>query len=192
MTLQNQICLVAGLGNPGRQYRENRHNVGFMVIDELINRVGDPFLSSRSEALITDFRHNGRKIILAKPQTYMNNSGRAVRALVSYYKIPVEQIMVIYDDVDLPFETIRLRSEGGAGGQKGMKSIIRELGTRHFSRLRVGIGRPPGRMSVSNYVLQDFSTSELEVLPFILDEAARGVLTWIEEGIDQAMMEFNG
>lgn len=192
MTADRETCLVVGLGNPGRQYRENRHNIGFMVIDELLEQAGNPFLTSRSEALLADFRHVGQKIILAKPQTYMNASGRAVKALANYYKIPLEKIMVIYDDVDLPFENIRLRSQGGAGGQKGMKSIIRELGTRQFPRLRVGIGRPPGRMLVSDYVLQDFSSSEMEVLPFILNQAARAVMIWIEEGIEQAMTDYNG
>lgn len=183
--------LIVGLGNPGRKYRGNRHNIGFMVIDELIQHVGASFFTTQGEALVTDVRYQGQKLIFAKPQTYMNHSGRSVRSLANFYKIPLDQVMVIYDDVDLPFETIRLRPSGGSGGQKGMKSIIAQLGSRDFPRARIGIGRPPGRMSVSAYVLQDFSPQEKEALPFLLDQARQAILTWVSEGIEQAMTEFN-
>ena len=165
---EQQAYLIVGLGNPGQEYQNNRPNVGFMVLDRLAEKLGERFSRIRLQAFLTTAGYRGQKLLLAKPQTYMNNSGQAVSALQRYFKIPGEQILVIYDDVDLPFESLRLRPEGGAGGQKGMKSIIKALGSEHFPRLRVGIGRPPGRMEVSDYVLQDFSSREAEVLEIIL------------------------
>lgn len=188
---EQQAYLIVGLGNPGQEYQNNRHNVGFMVLDRLAEKLGERFSRIRLQAFLTTAGYRGQKLLLAKPQTYMNNSGQAVSALQRYFKIPGEQILVIYDDVDLPFESLRLRPEGGAGGQKGMKSIIKALGSEHFPRLRVGIGRPPGRMEVSDYVLQDFSSREAEVLEIILIQAVEAVLTFIDKGIEQAMTAYN-
>jgi PTH1 family peptidyl-tRNA hydrolase len=183
--------LIVGLGNPGREYRFNRHNIGFMVIDQLAEDWGASFSSVRFQASFTDVRRQGAKIMLAKPQTYMNQSGRAVRSLVNFYKLPLANLLVIYDDVDLPFGALRLKPSGGAAGQKGMKSIIRELGSRDFPRLRVGIGRPPGRMSVSSYVLQDFDEQEREEIEIIVREAADAAVRWLDEGIERAMTTVN-
>lgn len=188
----NAPYLIVGLGNPGREYQQNRHNVGFMVIDRLAQRLGAGFSRLEQKALITKTDHQGRRLILAKPQTYMNLSGKAVGALLRYYKVPLENLMVAYDDVDIPFGTLRLRYAGGAGGQKGMKSIIQQLGTQDFPRLRVGIDRPPGRMAAADYVLQDFSKDEVEMLPQITDEAADAILLFVREGLDAAMNQFNG
>jgi len=188
---EQQAYLIVGLGNPGQEYQHNRHNVGFMVLDRLAEKLGERFSRIRMQAFLTTAGYRGQKLLLAKPQTYMNNSGQAVSALQRYFKIPREQILVIYDDVDLPFESLRLRPEGGAGGQKGVKSIIKALGTEHFPRLRVGIGRPPGRMEVSDYVLQDFSSREAEVLEIILIQVVEAVLTFIDEGIERAMTAYN-
>lgn len=188
----NAPYLIVGLGNPGREYQQNRHNVGFMVIDRLAQRLGAGFSRLEQKALITKTDHQGRRLILAKPQTYMNLSGKAVGALLRYYKVPLENLMVAYDDVDIPFGTLRLRYAGGAGGQKGMKSIIQQLGTQDFPRLRVGIDRPPGRMAAADYVLQDFSRDEVEMLPQITDEAADAILLFVREGLDAAMNQFNG
>ncbi len=188
---EQQAYLIVGLGNPGQEYQHNRHNVGFMVLDRLAEKLGERFSRIRLQAFLTTAGYRGQKLLLAKPQTYMNNSGQAVSALQRYFKIPREQILVIYDDVDLPFESLRLRPEGGAGGQKGVKSIIKALGSENFPRLRVGIGRPPGRMEVSDYVLQDFSSREAEVLEIILLQAVEAVLTFIDEGIERAMTAYN-
>jgi len=191
MTPTQQTYLIVGLGNPGRDYQRNRHNIGFMLADELAERLGTKFRRMKHKALLTSARHKGAKIILAKPQTFMNKSGQAVSTLVRFYKIPITNLLVAYDDVDLPFETIRLRPSGGSAGQKGMKSIIQQLGSQDFPRLRLGIGRPPGRMSTPDYVLQDFSQQESDVLTFVLDRAADAALTFIDEGIETAMTKYN-
>ncbi|MFO8037685.1 MAG: aminoacyl-tRNA hydrolase [Anaerolineales bacterium] len=183
--------LIVGLGNVGLAYQHNRHNVGFMVLNRLAQELDVPFSASELDALVGHTSYQGHTVILAKPQTYMNNSGRAVRSLLRSYELPLEQILVVYDDVDLPFESLRLRPEGGAGGQKGVKSIIEAMGTEEFARLRIGVGRPPGKMPVDSYVLRDFSEQEREVLPFVLDDAVQAILTFVTEGIEQAMNEYN-
>ncbi|OQX60862.1 MAG: aminoacyl-tRNA hydrolase [Anaerolinea sp. 4484_236] len=183
--------LIAGLGNPGRKYRRNRHNIGFMVLDALAEYLGKNFTKMQMNALVTKANYQAQRLILAKPQTYMNNSGQAIKSLAHFYKIPLEKVLVVYDDVDLPFDTIRLRPQGGSAGQKGMKSTIEQLNTQNFPRLRVGIGRPPGRMQVADYVLQNFSDAEVETLNFVLNDAVQAILTFITEGIEQAMTQHN-
>jgi PTH1 family peptidyl-tRNA hydrolase len=191
-SISNDPFLLVGLGNPGREYRENRHNVGFMLMDRLAQGLNLVFSRVESKALLTKGAYQGRKILLAKPQTYMNLSGQAVGSLVRYYKIPLDNLLVAYDDVDLPFESLRLRPEGGSGGHRGMQSIIQRLGSQEFPRLRVGIGRPPGRMEAAGYVLQDFSRQELEFLPQVLDQAVDAVYTFLTQGIEEAMNQYNG
>lgn len=186
------LYLIVGLGNPGREYKENRHNVGFMLVDRLAARLGVSFSRVESRALVTRAETQGRRIILAKPQTYMNLSGGPVAALLRFYKIPRENLLVVYDDVDLPLGALRLRPGGGSAGQKGMKSIIDQLGSEEFSRLRIGIGRPPGRMDAAAYVLQDFSKSDLDLLQLTLDRAADAALAFVTEGLEPAMNQFNG
>jgi len=183
--------LIAGLGNPGRRYLNNRHNVGFMLLNQISDRLGFTFSRMQSESLISDGRFEGRKIILAKPQTYMNASGKAINALINFYKLPVQNFLVAYDDVDLPFGALRIRSEGGSGGHKGMRSIIGKLGTQEFPRLRIGIDRPPGRMEAADYVLQDFSQSELEALPEILKSATDAAISFVTRGIELTMTHYN-
>lgn len=189
---QQATYLIAGLGNPGREYRQNRHNVGFMVLDQLAARLGLSFSRLESKALLTKGEHAGRRLLLAKPQTYMNLSGQAVGALLRYYRVPLENLLVVYDDVDLPLGTLRLRPSGGSSGQKGMASIIERLGSQDFPRLRVGIGRPPGRRQAADYVLEDFSRQEAGLLPEILDRASEAVLTFTVDGLPAAMNRFNG
>ena len=183
--------LIVGLGNPDREYRGNRHNVGFMVLDQLADRLETSFSRVKMQAMMTAIRWNDERLILIKPQTYMNLSGQAVSSFLRYYKLPLEHLLVVYDDVDLPFETLRLKPNGGDAGQKGVRSIIQQLGTQEFPRLRVGIGRPPGRTPVSSYVLQDFSSAEKELLPFVLDQAASAAFHFIEHGLDSAMTLYN-
>jgi len=183
--------LIVGLGNPGREYWNNRHNIGFMVLDQLAGKLDTSFSKMKMNALMTAVRYKGYRIILLKPQTYMNLSGKAVSSFVRFYKLPLENLLVVYDDVDLPFQTLRMRPNGGDAGQKGVRSIIQELGTKDFPRLRVGINRPPGRMSVSSYVLLNFSDQEMETLPFVLDQAADAILSFVDLGLNQAMTTYN-
>jgi len=186
-----ELFIIAGLGNPGRSYRGNRHNIGFMVLDQVAEELNVTFSKMKREALFTRARVGDHRLLLVKPQTYMNHSGRAVQAYLQFHKCPPDHLLVVYDDVDLPFEHLRLKPGGGAGGQKGMRSIINAVGTEEFPRLRVGIGRPPGRMPVSAYVLRDFSPQEQEVLPFLLDDAVQGVLAFVKTGIHKAMTRIN-
>jgi PTH1 family peptidyl-tRNA hydrolase len=187
----SNIYLIVGLGNPGREYKANRHNLGFMVLDCLAARLGTSFSRLQSHALIAKGDYEQRHIILAKPQTYMNLSGQAVGSLARFYKAPLENMLVVYDDVDLPLGALRLRPDGGSAGQKGMRSIIERLGTEVIPRLRVGIGRPPGRMNAAAYVLQDFSREETTLLPQILERACEAALTFVMRGLETAMNQYN-
>jgi peptidyl-tRNA hydrolase, PTH1 family len=188
---ENQVYLIVGLGNPGREYKETRHNAGFMLLDRLAQRLGEKFTRLESRALVTKATYQERRLILAKPQTYMNESGKAVGALSRFYKVPLDNLLVIYDEVDLPLGTLRLRPGGGSAGQKGMRSIIDRLGSETFPRLRIGIGRPPGRMDAADYVLQKFSKSEAEIAAQMLDRAVDAVLVYVTAGLDKAMNMYN-
>ena len=183
--------LIAGLGNPGREYQNSRHNIGFMVVSHLASEFGTAFTRVQSKALVTSSNYQGRKVILAKPQTYMNLSGQAVKALMKFYKIPLDNLLVVYDDVDLPFGRIRIRTSGGSGGQKGMQSIMDQLATQEIPRMRVGIGRPPGSKNAAAYVLKDFSGEDADFLPSILDRGVQAILTYIGEDLTTAMNRFN-
>ena len=183
--------LVIGLGNPGPEYAGNRHNCGFMVADVLAARIGAGFKRDRSRAVVVAGRLAGYPVTLAKPQTFMNLSGGPVAALRSFYKIPPDQILVIHDDLDLPFETIRLKLGGGDGGHNGLRSVTAALGTRDYLRTRVGIGRPPGRMDPADFVLRDFSAAERKLLPLVLERAADAVEVLLRQGLAAAQNEFH-
>ncbi|MCB8985951.1 MAG: aminoacyl-tRNA hydrolase [Ardenticatenaceae bacterium] len=183
--------LIVGLGNPGRKYEKNRHNVGFMVVDKLAALHSISLGKVQNKALTGNGRIANQPVILAKPQTYMNDSGSAVGPLAHYYKVPPPNVLVIYDELDLPLGTVRLREKGGAGGHNGMKSIINHLGN-DFPRLRLGIGRPPGQMPPAAWVLQDFGQDDWPIVTEILDEATRAVYTFVSEGIQLAMSRHNG
>ncbi|MGQ9833992.1 MAG: aminoacyl-tRNA hydrolase [Candidatus Villigracilaceae bacterium] len=184
--------LIVGLGNPGREYRENRHNIGFMLVDRLCVRLNVSLNRLQAQALVGSTLDGDRKIIFAKPQTYMNLSGQSVQGLMRFYKLPLSNLLVAHDDLDLPLGTIRMRPGGGSAGQKGIASIIEHLGTQDFPRLRLGIGRPPGRMDPADYVLQDFSPSDLPLLSETLERAADAALIWVSQGLATAMNQFNG
>lgn len=184
--------LIIGLGNPGREYRDTRHNVGFMLIDMLIVRLNARGMKVQSKAIVTTATHQDHRLILAKPQTYMNLSGQSAQGLLNFYKIPMENMLVAHDDLDIPFGTIRIRPKGGPGGQGGMASTIQQLGTKDFPRLRIGIGRPPGRMDPSAYVLQNFNRDEMKLLPEIIERAADAALTFVVDGLNTAMNKYNG
>jgi PTH1 family peptidyl-tRNA hydrolase len=187
----NQMFLIVGLGNPGRQYKNNRHNVGFMFIDSLTSHLNTTINRMESKALIAKSDYLNQRLIIAKPQTFMNLSGQAVGSLARFYKVPLENLLVAYDDIDLPFGSLRLRSDGGSGGHNGMKSIIERLGQSNFPRLRIGVSRPPGSMEAADYVLQDFTVKEKEELAWLLDRAVDAALCYISQGIDQAMNQYN-
>jgi peptidyl-tRNA hydrolase, PTH1 family len=184
--------LIVGLGNPGREYRETRHNVGFMLVDRLAVKMNARFTRLQSKALIASALYNDRKVILAKPQTFMNLSGQSVQGLVHFYKLPLTNLLLVHDDLDLPLGTIRIRPDGGSAGQKGMASTQERLGTDEFARIRLGIGRPPGQMQAPDYVLQDFSKGDMVVVSETLNRAVEAVLTFVTEGLNAAMNKFNG
>jgi PTH1 family peptidyl-tRNA hydrolase len=190
--MTDSAFLLVGLGNPGREYRDSRHNVGFMLVDRLCVRLNARGMKMQSKAIVITTTYEEHKLILAKPQTYMNLSGQSVQGLAHFYKIPLTNLLVLSDDLDLPFGTIRIRARGGPGGQRGMSSIIERLGTQEFPRLRIGIGRPPGRMDPADYVLQDFSKEEMKSLSEILDHAADAALEFVIHGLNAAMNRFNG
>src|SRR5512145_1131706 len=184
--------LLIGLGNPGREYRDTRHNFGFMLIDRIAVRLNARGMKVQSKAIVTNAMYEDRKLILAKPQTYMNLSGQSVQGLVHFYKITLTNVMILSDDLDIPFGTIRIRASGGPGGQRGMASTIEQLGTKDFPRLRLGIGRPPGRMDPKDYVLQQFSKDDMTLLPDVLDRASDAVFEFVNNGLNAAMNKFNG
>ncbi len=183
--------LIVGLGNPGREYAGNRHNIGFMAAEAYAARHGLTFNKLQGKAVLALGRAGDHRLIIAKPQTYMNESGRAVSALMNFYKLSIDQLIVIFDDLDLPFGAIRLRPDGGAGGHNGLRSIIAQLGGNRFARLRLGIGRPPGRMDPAAFVLQDFGRDEAQELPHLLDRAADALDTFVNSGITVAMNKHN-
>jgi len=184
--------LLIGLGNPGRDYKETRHNFGFMLIDRIAVRLNARGMKVQSKAIVMDARHEDKKLILAKPQTYMNLSGQSVQGLAHFYKVSNENLMILSDDLDIPFGTIRIRASGGPGGQRGLGNILEKLGTKDVPRLRLGIGRPPGRMDPSAYVLQNFSRDEMKEISGILDHGADAVFTFVDHGLNKAMNDFNG
>lgn len=183
--------LIVGLGNPGNDYEKNRHNVGFMAIDKIANKFNIEGKKVKSKAIVLEGKRESKKIILVKPQTFMNLSGTAVASLMHFYKINPENLIVIHDDLDIPSLSIRIRPGGGAGGQKGVSSIIQHLGTQNFNRVRIGIGRPPGRMDAAAYVLQNFPKKEEEELAILLDTVANAVECMLDSGIEIAMNKFN-
>ncbi len=186
-----QWMLIVGLGNPGREHAGNRHNIGWHIANHFVASRGWQFSKKQNDALIALGQIDERRAIVAKPQTFMNLSGRAVQPLARFYKVPPEHMLVVYDDLDLPFGAIRLREKGGAGGHNGMRSIIEQIGTGDFPRLRVGIGRPPGRMDPAAFVLRDFDASEQAGLPDVLDRAAQAIETFITQGVAAAMNRYN-
>lgn len=190
-SVESENFLIVGLGNPGREYRNNRHNIGFRSLDHLAKTWQIPVDHVRNKSLTGQGTWENHRIILAKPHTYMNLSGLAVSSLVRFYKVALERMMVIYDDLDLPLGTLRLRSSGGSAGHKGMTSIIQQLGSDQFPRLRLGIGRPHGRLPVEKYVLQDFTPQEEELLPLLMEKSTEAVETFLIEGIHEAMTRFN-
>lgn len=187
--------LVVGLGNAGPQYHGNRHNIGFLVLDVIAERVRSSFKGHKAHAEVAEVRlggPGGASVVLARPRSYMNESGGPVSGLVKYYDVPVERIVVVHDELDLPFATLRLKCGGGDNGHNGLKSIRASLGTGEFHRVRFGVGRPPGRMDPSAFVLRDFSAVERKDLDLEIDRAADAVELLIAQGLERAQDSFNG
>jgi PTH1 family peptidyl-tRNA hydrolase len=185
--------MIVGLGNPGRDYRLNRHNLGFMALDEVAERFEMAgFTRKQGRALYTTGTIHDQPVILVKPQTYMNLSGEAVGSMIRFYNIAVDKLLVCVDDLAIPFGTIRLRPRGSAGGQRGLQSIINNLGTDRFARLRLGIGRPPGQASPSAYVLQNFNKDEFDIIELMLKRAVDVTEAFVKDGVVLAMSRFNG
>ncbi|HST98707.1 MAG TPA: aminoacyl-tRNA hydrolase [Geodermatophilus sp.] len=181
--------LVVGLGNPGSSYAGNRHNVGAMVLDELAARAGvklSPGKGKRARTLIGEGRLAGRRVVLARPTTYMNESGGPVRGLLDYHSIPSTDLVVLHDELDIPFASVRLKRGGGEGGHNGLRSITRSTGTKDYLRVRVGIGRPPGRQDPADFVLKDFSATERKELDLLVAEAADATEELLAQGLEAA------
>lgn len=183
--------LVVGLGNPGPRYVGNRHNVGFLVADELAARMSGKFKAHKSGADVLEGRLEGRRTALAKPRSYMNVSGGPVAGAVRFFKVPPERLVVVHDELDLPFGSIRLKLGGGENGHNGLRSISKSLGTRDYLRLRFGIGRPPGRMDPADFVLRDFSGSERKELAFYVDRCADATEALVGKGLEAAQNLFH-
>lgn len=184
--------LIVGLGNPGKDYEKTRHNMGFFVVDELARRHNLSFGRTERKAKVADGMIAGKRVLVAKPQTYMNASGEAVRALVDFYKLDTDALIVISDDLDIPLGTLRLRKTGSHGGQNGVRSIIQHLGTQEFARVRCGIGRPPGKMDPAAYVLRPFAGDDAILAMQVVSKAADSVETWLRDGLEIAMTRYNG
>lgn len=184
--------VVVGLGNPGSEYARTRHNVGFEVLDEVARRWQAPAPKQKFQSEFAEIMVGNERVLLVAPQTYMNLSGQAVSQLVKFYQLSPADLLIICDDMNLPVGKLRFRSQGSAGGQKGLKHIIESLGTEEIPRLRVGIGRPPGQMGTVDFVLSRFRKDELDTHHDALLRAASGVEVWIRDGMEPAMNQFNG
>ena len=185
------VKIVVGLGNPGREYSATRHNLGFMVVDDLARCLGASDGRNRFRSVLVEAFDDGRKIALVKPQTYMNLSGSSVREVLSWYKSPIADLLVVVDDIDLPFSAMRLRPRGGSGGHNGLKSIIASLGTTEFARLRIGIQPEHPIADPRRFVLDTFARSEREVVTETIGKSADAIRTIIRDGVLKAMAEFN-
>ena len=183
--------LVVGLGNPGKKYERTRHNVGFLVIDHIASQNEIKVSTSRCNALVGEWSSRGDKIVFAKPQTYMNRSGESVKALMRRFHATPGDVVVVYDDLDLPFGRIRIRAKGSAGGHRGVASIMESLAGAPFCRVRVGIGRPPTGMDPADYVLEPFSAQEIVALDEVVSRAAQALMCLLQEGSQRAMTRFN-
>ncbi|HLA28525.1 MAG TPA: aminoacyl-tRNA hydrolase [Syntrophales bacterium] len=184
--------LIAGLGNPGEQYQSSRHNLGFLTLDYLAGRHDIPLKKQGFEALFGKGKIGNETVLLAKPQTYMNLSGIALERLVSYFKVDIKDLIVVHDDLDLPFETIRLKKGGGEGGHKGLMSIVQHVGSADFIRVRIGIGKPMRKAMVEKYVLSPFAEEEQNAVPSILAVACDVVGEVILSGVETAMQRYHG
>lgn len=185
------MLLLVGLGNPGSKYKNTRHNIGFMLLDHLVDQAATSFKDSKWQAELVKIGFNNGSAFLAKPQTYMNLSGTPVQGISSYYQIPADRIIVIHDDLDLDVGRIKMVFNRGAGGHNGIKSIIDNLGTKEFTRIRIGIGRPPGQVSAASFVLSKFQNEELEHIQNCFTDIEEAIRIFENDGVAAAMMFLN-
>ena len=185
------LWLVVGLGNPGPEYSGNRHNVGFGIVEALAARTGGRFKSHKARADVIEGRLAGQRVVLAKPRSYMNESGGPVSALRDFFKVPLDRLVVVHDELDLPYAGLRLKLGGGDNGHNGLKSLRRSLGSGEFNRVRFGIGRPPGRMDAAAFVLRDFSAAERKELDVLVEHAADAIEALVVDGMEKAQNTFN-
>jgi PTH1 family peptidyl-tRNA hydrolase len=193
--VSDDAWLVAGLGNPGKEYAGNRHNVGFLVADLLARRIGAKFgRSKRAHAEVAEghLGFGGPRLVLLKPLTYMNLSGAPVVSLAQFFKVPVENVIAVHDELDVPFGEVRVKRGGGEGGHNGLRSMSKSLASKEYARVRFGIGRPPGRQDPADYVLSDFASAERKELDFLVDRAADVVEAIILEGVEWAQNKYHG
>lgn len=183
--------LVVGLGNPGPKYADTRHNIGFAVVELLAARAGERFRPHRGMADVAEARLDGARVVLAKPRSYMNLSGGPVAGVLRYYRVAPAELIVVHDDLDLSFGTVRLKRGGGEGGHNGLRSISQSLGTRDYLRARFGIGRPPGRMDPADYVLRPFAAAERAELALAVELCADAVLALLSDGLEAAQNRFH-
>lgn len=183
--------VVVGLGNPGPRYAANRHNIGFLVVDELAARVGGTFKAHKGSTDLLEGRLAGRRVALAKPRSFMNTSGGPVAGIIRYFKAGADRLVVVHDELDLPFGTVRLKQGGGDNGHNGLRSITKSLGYKDYYRVRFGIDRPPGRMDPADYVLRDFSVVERKELPLTIDRCADAVEALLTHGLEAAQNAFH-
>ncbi len=184
--------LIVGLGNPGAKYASSRHNVGFMVVDNLAKKIGIPMMiENKFKGIYGKTVYKGKKVHLLKPQTFMNNSGESVRLVKNFYKIPSEQLIVVHDDMDLPFGRIKIKKGGGTGGHKGLESITKDIGTKDYIRVRIGIGKPSSKEEVVKYVLSNFTPEEQRTLSDYIDKASQAIIDIIEKEVSRAMNKYN-
>lgn len=187
----NAVKLIAGLGNPGAEYAKTKHNAGFLLVDALAEKLGADAWRERYDALVLDARMGGEKVLLVKPLTYMNESGRAIGPLLDWYKLGPEDLIVAHDDMDLPVGTIRIRKKGSAGGHNGIKSILAHVGDEHFARVRIGIGRPLPGWTVIHHVLAPFLPEDVPKIKEAVDRLVPAVECIVTEDVDLAMNRFN-
>jgi peptidyl-tRNA hydrolase, PTH1 family len=185
------LWLVVGLGNPGPEYSGNRHNIGFGIVEALAARMGGRFKSHKARADVIEGRLAGQRVVLAKPRSYMNESGGPVSALRDFFKVPLDRLVVVHDELDLPYAGLRLKLGGGDNGHNGLKSLRRSLGSGDFNRVRFGIGRPPGRMDAAAFVLRDFSAAERKELDTLVEYAADAIEALVVDGMEKAQNTFN-
>lgn len=192
--MSDERWLVVGLGNPGPEYQANRHNIGFLVVDVLGERIGSSFKGHKARAEVAEGRlggPGGQPVVLARPRSYMNESGGPVSGLMKYYDIPPERLVVIHDELDIPYAALRCKFGGGDNGHNGLKSVRRSIGTGDYFRVRFGVGRPPGRMEPATFVLRDFSAAERKDLDLEIDRAADATEVLVREGLENAQNRFN-
>jgi len=186
------LYIIAGLGNPGKKYEETRHNAGFMAVDLIAQKLNIKVNKIKFKAVYGDGTHTGKRVVLLKPQTFMNLSGESIRDAVEWYKIPLSNLILIYDDIDIPAGALRIRKKGSAGSHNGMKSVIYHLQSEDFPRIRIGVGKPPEEWDLVNFVLGKFSDDEKRIMADAVERAALAALSIISDGIDKSMNVYNG